>query len=295
MNIRLLKGQDTKKLEEYLAPHKAECMFICSNLRAAGIEYQGADFEGEYFGCVDKGDVHRQHLLGVIVHYWNGNIMMHASNQEALEHLVLHLKKNIKRPVAGVLGPRMQAEYVIKNLGLSDAQFNINSREGLYAINLDALNELSMPNNMSVIAAQDVSKTILIQWMKSYDIEALGVPSTNDLEIKVEESLNKRLKKNESWVLLLHGTPVALSAFNARLSDMVQVGPVWTPPEFRNKGFARLLLAYTLQNEKLNGTKQAILFTDNSAAVKAYLAIGFKKIGDYCLALLEKPTKVQGS
>ena len=38
MNIRLLKSQDTKALEEYLDPHKAECMFICSNLKTAGIE-----------------------------------------------------------------------------------------------------------------------------------------------------------------------------------------------------------------------------------------------------------------
>lgn len=40
MNIRLLKSQDTQVLEEYLTPHKAECMFIFSNLKAAGIDYQ---------------------------------------------------------------------------------------------------------------------------------------------------------------------------------------------------------------------------------------------------------------
>jgi len=72
MDIRLLKAEDTKKLEEYLAHHKAECMFICSNLRAAGIEYKGADFEGECFGCFDKHGDHVKQLLGVIVHYWNG-------------------------------------------------------------------------------------------------------------------------------------------------------------------------------------------------------------------------------
>jgi RimJ/RimL family protein N-acetyltransferase len=44
--------------------------------------------------------------------------------------------------------------------------------------------------------------------------------------------------------------------------------------------------------KNLKGTKQAILFTDNPAAIKAYLAIGFKKIGNYRLALLEKPIKL---
>jgi predicted GNAT family acetyltransferase len=293
MNIRLLKSQDTQVLEEYLAPHKAECMFICSNLKAAGIDYKGADFEGEYFGYFDKHDSHLKRLLGVIVHYWNGNVMMHAEGHDVLENLILHLKKNISRPVAGILGPNMQAEHVIKKLGLSGRSFGINSNAGLYEINLEALNELSIPSNMKVVSAQDVPKSMLIEWMKSYDIEALGSLNDETLEKQVQEHWNLRLQKNDSWVLLLNGTPVALSAFNARLIDMVQVGPVWTPPEYRNKGLARLLLAYTLQQEKLKGTKQAILFTDNPAAIKAYLAIGFKKIGNYRLALLEQPVQLQ--
>jgi GNAT superfamily N-acetyltransferase len=289
MNIRLLKSQDTQVLEEYLAPHKAECMFICSNLKATGIEYGGSDFEGEYFGCFDIND----QLQGVIVHYWNGNVMMHSEDHDVLEKLILHLKNNISRPIAGILGPNIQAEHVIKKLGLSGLSFGINSNEGLYEINLEALNNLNMQSNMKVVPAQDVPKSILTLWMKSYDIEALGALDDEALEKQVQEHWNLRLQKNDSWVLLLDGTPVALSAFNARLIDMVQVGPVWTPPEYRNKGFARLLLAYTLHQEKLKGTKQAILFTDNPAAIKAYLAIGFKKIGNYRLALLEQPVQLQ--
>ncbi len=289
MNIRLLKIQDAKILEEYLAPHKAECMFICSNLKAAGTLYKGADFEGEYFGYFNTND----QLQGVIVHYWNGNVMMHTRDYDVLENLILHFKKNISRPIAGILGPHIQAEQVIRRLGLSECRFGVNNNEGLYEINLEALNELSMPQHMKVVPAQDVSKDILILWMKSYDIEALGVHGNNDIDAKIEEVLNRRLKQNDSWVLLLDETPVSLSAFNARFADVVQVGPVWTPPEYRNRGFARLLLSYTLQKEKFKGTKQAILFTDNPAAIKAYLAIGFKKIGHYRLALLEKPIKLQ--
>lgn len=289
MNIRLLKNQDTQVLEEYLAPHKAECMFIYSNLKATGIEYGGSDFEGEYFGYFDIND----RLQGVIVHYWNGNVMMHSEDHDVLEKLILHLKKNISRPIAGILGPNIQAEHVIKKLGLSGLSFGINSNKGLYEINLEALNKLSMPSNMRVVSAQDMTKNILIEWMKSYDIEALGALDNEALEKQVQEHWNLRLQKNDSWILLLDEAPVALSAFNARLADMVQVGPVWTPPEYRNKGYARLLLAYTLHQEKIKGIKQAILFTDNPAAIKAYLAIGFKKIGNYRLALLEKPIKLQ--
>ncbi len=292
MNIRLLTSQDTKALKDYLDPHKAECMFICSNLKAAGIEYKGADFQGDYFGYFDTYEDHLEKLVGVIAHYWNGNIMMHAEGYDVLEGLIFHLKKNISRPIAGILGPNTQAEHVIRKLGVSKHSFSINSNEGLYEMDLQGLNALNMPSNMTVVSAQDVPKNILIEWMKSYDIEALGVSNDETLEKQVEEHWNRRLHK-DSWVLLLDGTPVAFSAFNARLDDMVQVGPVWTPPDYRNNGFARVLLAYTLHQERHNGTKKAILFTDHPAAIKVYLAIGFQKIGHYRLALLEKPIKLE--
>lgn len=290
MTVRLLNVQDINKLEEYLAPHKAECMFICSNLKIAGINYTGADFQGEYYGHFS--DNLRQ-LNGVIVHYWNGNVMMHASDQTILEKLVIHLRDKTKRSIAGILGPNTQAEYAIKKLGLSQANFSINRNEGLYEIDLDTLNDLDIPNNFDIVSAKDVSKSLLVKWMKSYDIEALGTSNDSDLERHVEEKGNRRLQKNDSWVLLSEGIPVSLSAFNARLTDMVQVGPVWTPPEYRNKGFSRLLLRYTLIQEKLTGTKKAILFTDNPAAIKVYQSMGFAKIGNYRLALLKDPMNLQ--
>jgi hypothetical protein len=173
MKIRLLKSQDSKVLEEYLAPHKAECMFICSNLKAAGIDYKGADFEGEYFGSFNTND----QLQGVIVHYWNGNLMLHAKDQGVLEKLILYFKKNISRPIAGILGPNLQAEHVINKLGLSQSDYGINSNEGLYEINLEALNNLNMQSNMKVVPAQDVPKSILIEWMKSYGVKSIHAES----------------------------------------------------------------------------------------------------------------------
>jgi hypothetical protein len=94
----------------------------------------------EYFGYFDKHNSHLERLLGVIVHYWNGNIMMHVGDHDVLEKLILNLKKKISRPVAGILGPNIQVEHVIKKLGLLECGFSINNNEGLYKIDLEALN-----------------------------------------------------------------------------------------------------------------------------------------------------------
>ena len=291
MTARLLTNQDARVLGDYLSGYKTECMFILSNLAAAGVDYKGAAFQGEYFGFFhneadEAGENHQ--LSGVIVHYWNGNVMMCVSNKKILESLAHCLINNISRPIAGILGPNSQAEYVIEKLGLTEVTFNINSNESLYELNFEAFKKPDLPTGFDVVRTQDVPREILLKWMQAYDAEALGVSTNNDSDGCAEHDSSRRLEQKDIWVLLLDGVPVSLSGFNARIEDMVQVGPVWTPPEHRNKHFARMLLAHTLFEEKRKGIRRAILFTNNPHAVKAYFSIGFKKIGYFRLALLKK-------
>jgi predicted GNAT family acetyltransferase len=262
-------------------------MFICSNLKAAGIVYNGAAFEGEYFGCFDKED----QLLGVIVHYSNGKIIMHASNNMGLKQLTLHLKKYIHRAVSGVLGPATQASYVIKELELPGSCFRINSCERLYELCLSDLKDSAIPNNCNITPAHNVPKDILIKWMIDYQVEALGAINDDKLSKQVNKHIS-HLSSNDCFVLVKNGAPVSLVNFNARLEDMLQIAPVWTPVKCRNNGFARLLLANTLLQEKAKGIKKAILFASNPAAIRVYHAVGFKNIGDYRIALLKKPIEL---
>ncbi len=289
MNIRQLNQDDQRGLEAFLVPHKSHCMFICSNLKASGMEYKDVPFHGEYWGCFDDSS---KNLRGVIVHYWNGNIMMCASDPEILSNLTNRLRQNIHRPIHGILGLEEQAKLVIEGLGLLDAKYNKNSTEGLYAFDLDELQEVVLEQDFMVITAKEVGNGLLIEWMKDYEVEALGTQQDSELDAKAEDKAN-RLLIDDCFVLIKNGTPVSLSAFNARLDDIMQIGPVWTPPEHRNHGFARTLVNFTLNEVKKGGVKKALLFTDNPAAIKAYEAIGFRKIGSYRLALLKEPFYVK--
>jgi predicted GNAT family acetyltransferase len=59
--------------------------------------------------------------------------------------------------------------------------------------------------------------------------------------------------------------------------------------EHRGKGYARTLLALCLEASFKQNINEAILFTDNPGASKAYTSIGFKRIGYYGLSLLKQP------
>ena len=280
--VKALGTNDRGKVQDYLSPHKISCMFLCHNLQHSGIGYQNAPFHGDYWGCFNGNT---QQVCGVMAHYWNGNVMMFADSQSALQALVQTVKVQVTRPIAGVLGPSEQAQYVIKAFGLQQAAFNVNRAEGLYALVLSDLQLIDIPSTFDVVSASQVANEIIVNWMTDYHHEALGAPRDEHLQQRATAHANL-LSQKDAWVLLKKGEPVSLSAFNARVGDTVQVGPVWTPPASRNQGYARMLLATVLLQQRDLGIKQACLFTDNPAAAQVYTAIGFKHVGEYQLALL---------
>ncbi len=72
-----------------------------------------------------------------------------------------------------------------------------------------------------------------------------------------------------------------MTNFNAALPAIVQVGGVYTPPDFRGQGYARRAVALHLEQAREAGVREAILFAANPAASRAYEAIGFTQIGGY--------------
>ncbi|HEY6061485.1 MAG TPA: GNAT family N-acetyltransferase, partial [Gemmatimonadales bacterium] len=81
--------------------------------------------------------------------------------------------------------------------------------------------------------------------------------------------------------------PVAFSAFNAALPDIVQVGGVWTPPELRNRGYGRAVVAGSLLDARSRGVTRAVLFAEREDAKRAYVGIGFRVVGEYGLLLFD--------
>ena len=287
MKIRRLQNSDGDVLEQFLCKHAETSMFIRSNMNRVGLEYRDRDFHGDYFGAFDDAG----RAVGVLAHYWNGNIMMQAQETTILLELAQTFQSHVNRPIAGVLGDEAQAAIIMDELSLTDEVCSINVADGLYSLELA---DLCMPTHrdfdkVSMVTAGEVDRGTIVRWIKDFEIEALGKVDSDELTTHVENRTNHIMTGEDHWILLRDSEPVSLSGFNARLPDMVQIAPVWTPPEHRNRGYARTLVAMTLQKAKQCGVKKSILFTDNPAAAKAYEAVGFQQIGLFRLALLNNP------
>ncbi len=286
--IRKLTDSDKTNLEDYLSNYPDTTMFLRGNIRQAGLVFSGQRHGGDYWGCLKKDGA----ITGVVALFWNGNIMMQADSDTILRDILDYARQEIDRPIAGVLGDEKLARVIKDAFGFDGHEYMLDACEKLYALNLA---DLIIPQakdeaDYAMVHASQIAEDVLRQWCHDYEVEAIGRTPGEELELFLDEQVSRRQKRDsDTWVLLRNNVPVCFSGFNARLPDTVQIGPVWTPVDCRSQGYARLLVAKTLEKARDEGVVKSILFTNLPQACKAYEAAGFKRVGNYQLSLLSKP------
>jgi predicted GNAT family acetyltransferase len=67
-----------------------------------------------------------------------------------------------------------------------------------------------------------------------------------------------------------------------KTKNTISIGPVYTPPEFRKKGYASALVARLSQKNLDAGYQKCVLLTDlkNPTSNKIYQEIGYKSVCD---------------
>ena len=285
MDLRTLAPGDEETLERFLVQYPDTTMFLRSNLRAAGIEDHGQRYQGTYVGAFEDG-----RLVGVAAHYWNGNVIMEAPRH--LEPLVQAAVKHSGRDICGLIGRYDQTEVARRVLRLRRAAAAMDSREHLYALDLERLVvpvELTQGRVRCRRPRADEIE-LLVQWRIDFSVASLGETESKALREHCRKTMQNADKRGDHWVLEADGQPVSYSAFNAKLPECVQIGGVWTPPEHRSRGYARCVVAGSLLDARAEGVRRSILFTneDNVPAQRSYEALGYVRIGDYGLVLFKR-------
>jgi len=274
---------DERRLEAWLAPRTATSLFLRSNARAAGLRDEGRELQGTYVAAVVDGA-----LVGVAAHYWNGMLILSA--ERAVAALARAAVERSGRALQGFLGPWDQVVAARAALGLADRPAALEQREALFTLDLA---RLVVPPRLEAGAVRvrrtrDDELEGLVAWRTDYEIEALGGERGPALEARSRVVLDRLQRRGAQYVLEDDGRVVAYTAFTAELPDWVQVGGVWTPPALRGRGHARAAVAGSLLDARARGVTSSVLFTGehNVAARRAYLALGYERVGDYGIVVL---------
>ncbi|UWQ14805.1 GNAT family N-acetyltransferase [Aliiroseovarius sp. M344] len=278
--IRVAQPGDEAAIEGFLKQHAATSMFLRSNLANLGLAPSASPRSTEFwlFGAPD--------LRGVIGFSKAGFVMCEVPDLRLCDWQEFAAAVE-GRTVAGIMGDPTQVDLGKRGLGIDAAAYSTDREEPLYRLPLDGL---ITPDGVGKLRpATDDDLDMLVEWVIDYDLTAFGLTLDDRVRRRARETAQAHIASDNHRILECKGVPVAKTAFNATLPDMVQIGGVYTPPCLRSKGYARRAVALHLREAQGKGVKTAILFASGEPACRAYEAIGFQKIGSHTLAILAEP------
>lgn len=284
--LRLLRSDERPLLEGFLHAQRDSSIFLLANARTAGLEDGELRYQGAYLGAFQG-----ERLVGVVAHYWNGMLVLQAPGPE-LEALVSAQRARSPRALRGLIGPAAQVERARAHLDLPVEQAALDEPQGLYGLDLARLClPAALDASLRARRARPGDEGRLAQWKLEYSLESLGEPDRPALRQECAQFAERAAAGGSTWVLESEGERVAMSSFNAELTELVQVGGVWTPPTLRGRGYARAVVGASLRDAQRAGCQRAVLFTgeSNAPAVRAYAALGFERVGDYRMFILPPP------
>lgn len=280
MQTRQLDERDRAAVDAFLLEHRDSSMFLRANIRRRGFGYTGEMFEGTYVGAFDG-----KRVVGMIGQSWNGMLLVQAPVQaEALAHSVVRASR---RAVTGFSGPREHVRRVRAALELADAPAQLDEAEDLYGLDLRALRFPPASPDVVCRLARPEDRDTLLGFRTEYETEALGVEDEAKARARAVPFLDGQLAAGHVWVAAVGGEIVSMSAFNAALPDIVQLGGIFTPPQHRGRGHAKRAIAAQLLAARDAGATRSVLFTKNPSAVRCYEALGFEWLSEFALVMLE--------
>jgi len=270
---------DALRLEAFLKRRMETSMFLRSNLREFGIGNKKDDYAMRYF-LREKGGA----IQGVGAITNTGGLMMQAT--EGLAGIAEFMQEMLPddTPYSMIMGASTQVGIMREAFGLADAATTMDDVEPLFALTLDRL--IIPPTHGAILRKPTKADVPLLrEWGYDYLVETGLREAGEETREVVKTNLARRLDAGKLRLLIQNGKPVAQTGFNAVLPDSVQIGGVYTPPESRCNGYGRLAVALHLADVRKSGIKNAILFSANEYASRAYRGIGFERIGHYTLTI----------
>ena len=120
----------------------------------------------------------------------------------------------------------------------------------------------------------------VVPWLAAFEREAVH-RDTSEGEAAFAAFLDHPVRRLYLWETPA-GEVVSLAGRSGRTPSGVRIGPVYTPPEHRGRGYGEALVAAVSQLELDEGARACFLYTDldYGASNRVYLRVGYEMIGE---------------
>jgi RimJ/RimL family protein N-acetyltransferase len=174
----------------------------------------------------------------------------------------------------GVGGPAREAEAFATAWSARTAgSVVLERRERMYR--LDAV-AMPAPPGGRLRLAERADRDLLVAWYREFEVE-VGLPQSDDAPAEIEwRTADGRIFVWDD------GGSVSFASASRPEGGVVRIGPVYTPPNRRGRGYASAMVAAMSQRALDAGAACCMLYTDlaNPTSNRIYMNVGYRPVGD---------------
>ncbi|MDQ2982435.1 MAG: GNAT family N-acetyltransferase [Actinomycetota bacterium] len=159
---------------------------------------------------------------------------------------------------------------------VAEVQRRLRIGQGIYKITAVRV-PAGVAGRMRPAAQED--RDLLVDWYHAFEEEALAEDARRG---QLEEAVDRGLAGKTGGIAIWEddGKPVSCSGFGGETPTGVRIGPVYTPPEFRRRGYGSAVTAQLSQQQLDGGRRHCFLYTDlaNPTSNRIYQDIGYELV-----------------
>jgi uncharacterized protein len=129
--------------------------------------------------------------------------------------------------------------------------------------------------------AESTDRELALSWVRAFASEVLH---GGEDDARLERSVHARLGSTQAGLALweIDGRPVSLAGFGGPTPSGIRIGPVYTPPVLRRRGYGTAVTAAASQMLLERGHRFCFLYTDlaNPTSNAIYMRIGYEPVCD---------------
>ena len=237
---------------------------ICSTLVDSPQVYR----EAHLWTVVDGGD-----LVAAAVLTPPFNIVVaRPRDDEALRYLARRLQGRVELP--GVTGAVPEGDVFAEAWG---PPCRLRMSQGIYAARRVDPPAVRGRARAAVVGDRE----LVLDWLRAFEVEALPEDAPH---IDLEEAFERRIRSDTAGLTLWEheDRPVSLCGYGGRTPHGIRIGPVYTPPELRGRGYGSAVTAEVTRKQLDSGRDYCFLYTDlsNPTSNRIYVNIGYERVCD---------------
>jgi predicted GNAT family acetyltransferase len=263
-------GEFLERAGDFLVAREAEHNLI---IGLAGRLRENAHIYGEeppYFAVAEDGG----RVVAVAMRTPPHNLIVSEVDDESALDVLAEDVRATYSELPGVLGPTAAAERFVSLWGAPG--------ERRVAQRAHRAETVTLPEGVSgrIRAYEEGDRELVLRWLHAFIDEALGGEGPETAEGSLEHRLADPDGDFKIWED--GGEPVSLAGYGSTTPNGIRVGPVYTPPELRRRGYATALTAEVTKMLLESGRRFCFLFTDlaNPTSNSIYYAVGYRPVTD---------------